>query len=97
MEAPAPGAAHDAAAQDVHSATRRRLDAYTYLSAPERLEHVAITRVFSGTLLADLAVPDVLAELRQPAAQPPGSMPTPSRSGWNSWCGGATCCAAATP
>ncbi|QKW50930.1 TIGR02677 family protein [Streptomyces buecherae] len=46
-------------------AARRRLDAYTYLSAPERLEHIAIMRVFCGTLLADLAVPDVLAKLRQ--------------------------------
>ncbi|MFI9580317.1 TIGR02677 family protein [Streptomyces sp. NPDC052236] len=41
----------------------QRLSAYTYLSAPERLEHVAIMRVFCGTLLADLAVPDVLAKL----------------------------------
>ncbi|MDX3851062.1 TIGR02677 family protein [Streptomyces sp. AK02-01A] len=43
--------------------TRRRLDAYAYLSAPERLEHIAIMRVFCGTLLADLAVPDVMAKL----------------------------------
>jgi uncharacterized protein (TIGR02677 family) len=41
----------------------QRLTAYAYLSAPERLEHVAIMRVFCGTLLADLAVPDVLAKL----------------------------------
>ncbi|MEW2094525.1 TIGR02677 family protein [Streptomyces sp. NPDC006682] len=46
-------------------ATRRRLDAYAYLSAPERLEHIAIMRVFCGTLLADLAVPDVMAKLRE--------------------------------
>ncbi|MEV3872322.1 TIGR02677 family protein [Streptomyces sp. NPDC049906] len=52
---PAPG-------QD--EAQRRRLDAYAYLSAPERLEYLAIMRVFCGTLLADLAVPDVLAKLR---------------------------------
>ncbi|QJS10807.1 TIGR02677 family protein [Streptomyces argyrophyllae] len=65
MEAPAPGAAQNAATQDVHSEARRRLDAYTYLSAPERLEHLAIMRVFCGTLLADLAVPDVLAKLHQ--------------------------------
>lgn len=45
--------------------TRRRLDAYTYLSARERLEHIAIMRVFCGTLLADLAVPDVMATLQQ--------------------------------
>lgn len=43
--------------------TRRRLDAYAYLSAPERLEYLAIMRVFCGTLLADLAVPDVMAKL----------------------------------
>ncbi|WP_405796211.1 TIGR02677 family protein [Streptomyces sp. NBC_01506] len=42
---------------------RRRLDAYAYLSAPERLEYVAVMRVFCGTLLADLAVPDVVAKL----------------------------------
>ncbi|MCZ2527766.1 TIGR02677 family protein [Streptomyces sp. NPDC059506] len=65
MKAPAPGAGQNAAAQDVHSETRRRLDAYTYLSAPERLEHIAVMRVFCGTLLADMAVPDVLAKLRQ--------------------------------
>ncbi|WP_277622388.1 DUF2397 family protein [Streptomyces sp. CB03238] len=41
------------------------MDAYSYLSAPERLEHIAIMQVFCGTLLADLAVPDVLAKLRQ--------------------------------
>ncbi|OLT27895.1 TIGR02677 family protein [Actinomadura sp. CNU-125] len=43
--------------------TWRRLGAYSYLSVPERLEYVAIMRVFCGTLLADLAVPDVLAKL----------------------------------
>ncbi|MBE1532261.1 TIGR02677 family protein [Actinomadura algeriensis] len=43
--------------------TWRRLGAYAYLSVPERLEYVAIMRVFCGTLLADLAVPDVLAKL----------------------------------
>lgn len=41
----------------------QRLSAYAYLSAPERLEYVAVMRVFCGTLLADLAVPDVLAKL----------------------------------
>ncbi|MEU2931271.1 TIGR02677 family protein, partial [Streptomyces sp. NPDC007251] len=65
MEAPTPGAAQNAATQDVQNEARRRLDAYTYLSAPERLEHLAIMRVFCGTLLADLAVPDLLAKLRQ--------------------------------
>ncbi|GGW62101.1 hypothetical protein GCM10010503_44160 [Streptomyces lucensis JCM 4490] len=65
MEAPAPGAAQNAATQAVQYEARRRLDAYTYLSAPERLEHLAIMRVFCGTLLADLAVPDILAKLRQ--------------------------------
>lgn len=39
--------------------TWQRLTAYAYLSAPERLEHMAIMRVFCATLLADLAVPDV--------------------------------------
>ncbi|MFI7289989.1 TIGR02677 family protein [Streptomyces anulatus] len=55
MEEPAPG----------NDETRRRLDAYAYLSAPERLEHVAIMRVFCGTLMADLAGPDVMAKLRE--------------------------------
>jgi uncharacterized protein (TIGR02677 family) len=41
----------------------QRLSAYAYLSAPERLEYVAVMRVFCGTLLADMAVPDVLAKL----------------------------------
>ncbi len=41
----------------------QRLSAYAYLSAPERLEYVAVMRVFCGTLLADLAVPDVLDKL----------------------------------
>ncbi len=41
----------------------QRLTAYAYLSAPERLEHIAIMRVFCGTLLADLAVPDVRERL----------------------------------
>ncbi|MER7816230.1 TIGR02677 family protein [Streptomyces sp. NPDC096153] len=53
------------AAQDADEEARRRLNAYTYLSAPERLEHVAIMRVFCSTLLADLAVPDIMAKLRQ--------------------------------
>ncbi|MEU0427420.1 DUF2397 family protein [Streptomyces canus] len=43
----------------------QRLSAYAYLSAPERLEYVAVMRVFCGTLLADLAAPDVLAKLAQ--------------------------------
>ncbi|MEU0517675.1 TIGR02677 family protein [Streptosporangium sp. NPDC006007] len=41
----------------------QRLSAYAYLSAPERLEYLAVMRVFCGTLLADLAVPDVLTKL----------------------------------
>ncbi|MFI1729326.1 TIGR02677 family protein [Streptomyces acidicola] len=48
----------------------QRLSAYAYLSAPERLEYVAVMRVFCGTLLADLAVPDVLAKLAR--ADDPG-------------------------
>lgn len=68
MEEPAPGAQPESGY--VPSApnavqTRRRLDAYAYLSAPERLEYLAIMRVFCGTLLADLAVPDVMAKLRE--------------------------------
>ncbi|MFI9765816.1 TIGR02677 family protein [Streptomyces sp. NPDC052415] len=47
------------------SDTWQRLSAYAYLSAPERLEYVAVMRVFCGTLLADLAVPDVLGKLVQ--------------------------------
>ncbi|MES9621034.1 hypothetical protein ACPCBX_29590 [Streptomyces tuirus] len=46
------GASPSGAGQDADEGARRRLDAYTYLSAPERLEHVAIMRVFCGTLLA---------------------------------------------
>ncbi|MGW0824625.1 TIGR02677 family protein [Streptomyces sp. NPDC002845] len=54
----------------------QRLTAYTYLSVPERLEYVAVMRVFCGTLLADLSVPDVLARLAQaggPGAGGPGA------------------------
>ncbi|MFJ3793634.1 TIGR02677 family protein [Kitasatospora sp. NPDC090091] len=46
----------------------QRLAAYSYLSAPERLEYVAVMRVFCSTLLADLAVPDVVARLARDAA-----------------------------
>ncbi|WP_338145882.1 TIGR02677 family protein [Streptomyces scabichelini] len=53
----------------------QRLSAYAYLSAPERLEYVAVMRVFCGTLLADLAVPDVLAKLAQ--AGDPGNSGAP--------------------
>ncbi|MHC0429471.1 TIGR02677 family protein [Streptomyces sp. O3] len=59
------GASVSGAGQDADEETRRRLNAYTYLSAPERLEHIAIMRVFCGTLLADLAVPDIMVKLRQ--------------------------------
>ncbi|MGW5674706.1 TIGR02677 family protein [Streptomyces sp. NPDC003860] len=62
------GASVSGAGQDADEETRRRLNAYTYLSAPERLEHVAIMRVFCGTLLADLAVPDIMVKLRQAGA-----------------------------
>jgi hypothetical protein len=42
---PALGVGQNAAAQSVHSEARRRLDAHTYLSVPERLEHLAMTCV----------------------------------------------------
>ncbi|MGV9451056.1 TIGR02677 family protein [Streptomyces sp. NPDC003635] len=51
----------------------QRLSAYAYLSAPERLEYVAVMRVFCGTLLADLAVPDVVGKLAQ-AGHPAASL-----------------------
>jgi uncharacterized protein (TIGR02677 family) len=41
----------------------QRLSAYAYLSAPERMEYVAVMRLLCSTLLADLSVPDVLAKL----------------------------------
>jgi uncharacterized protein (TIGR02677 family) len=47
----------------------QRLSAYAYLSAPERLEYIAVMQVFCGTLLADLAVPDVLAKVAQTSDQ----------------------------
>ncbi|WP_244942133.1 DUF2397 family protein [Streptomyces coelicoflavus] len=43
----------------------QRLSAYAYLSAPERVEYVAVMRVFCGTILADLAIPDLLAKLSE--------------------------------
>ncbi|MGW5478540.1 TIGR02677 family protein [Streptomyces sp. NPDC004008] len=66
------GASASGAGQDADEEARRRLNAYTYLSAPERLEHVAIMRVFCGTLLADLAVPDIMTKLRQAGASAAG-------------------------
>lgn len=51
--------------QDSGTQVWDRLSAYAYLSAPERREYVAVMRVFCGTLLADLAVPDVLGKLPQ--------------------------------
>ncbi|WTA33639.1 DUF2397 domain-containing protein (plasmid) [Streptomyces chartreusis] len=66
------GASASGAGQDADEEARRRLNAYTYLSGPERLEHVAIMRVFCGTLLADLAVPDIMAKLRQAGASAAG-------------------------
>jgi uncharacterized protein (TIGR02677 family) len=68
MEEPAPGTPPESSAVPTAPSadeTRRRMDAYTYLSVSERLEHLAIMRVFCGTLLADLAVPDVMAKLRE--------------------------------
>ncbi|MBM9624662.1 TIGR02677 family protein [Streptomyces zhihengii] len=75
METPAPGAGQEVATPDALSEARRRLDAFTYLSAPERLDHLAIMRVFCGTLLADLAVPDLLAQLRQAGGSAAGIDP----------------------
>lgn len=63
--------AQTSAPEDDRDAAWQRLNAYAYLSAPERLEYIAIMRVLCGTLLADLAVPDVLVKLAgsgQPAA-----------------------------
>lgn len=40
-----------------------RLTAYTYLTVPERQAHLAIMRVFTGTLLADLSAHDVAERL----------------------------------
>ncbi|MFI6287334.1 TIGR02677 family protein [Streptomyces sp. NPDC051018] len=68
-----PGAEEEARPVGDGEEARRRLDAYAYLSAPERLEHVAIMRVFCGTLLADLAVPDLMTKLRR-AGGPAGGL-----------------------
>ncbi len=43
----------------------QRLSAYAYLSAPERLEYIAVMRVLCGTLLADLSVPDLIGKLAE--------------------------------
>ncbi|MDJ1131874.1 TIGR02677 family protein [Streptomyces iconiensis] len=50
----------------------KRLNTYSYLSAPERLEYVGIMRVFCMTLLTDLSVPDVLAKLEGTAGAAAG-------------------------
>lgn len=65
MEAPPPTTHLETGGDE----TRRRLDAYSYLSAPERLEHIAIMRVFCETLLADLAVPDIVTKLHKADSQ----------------------------
>lgn len=53
----------------------QRLSAYAYLGAPERREHVAVMRVFCGTLLADLSLPEVLDEPARTSG--PGQRSTP--------------------
>ncbi len=63
----------------------RRLDPYTYLSAPEQLGYLAIMRLFCRAFLADMAVPDVMTECAREARRPPGSTPTPSRRGRSNW------------
>jgi uncharacterized protein (TIGR02677 family) len=45
------------------SATLSRLTAYTYLTVPDRATHLAIMRVFTSTLLADLSAHDVAGRL----------------------------------
>lgn len=57
--------AQESSSEAEHDETWQRLNAYAYLSAPERLEYVAIMRVLCGTLLADLAAPDILAKLAE--------------------------------
>lgn len=42
-----------------------RLSAYTYLTVPERASYVAIMRVFTSTLLADLSAHDVVERLAE--------------------------------
>ncbi|MEW2075311.1 TIGR02677 family protein [Streptomyces sp. NPDC013433] len=51
--------------QEADAEVWQRLSAYAYLSAPERLEYVAVMRVFCGTLLTDLSVPDLLTKLAE--------------------------------
>ncbi|MFJ3220996.1 TIGR02677 family protein [Kitasatospora sp. NPDC086801] len=64
MEHAVPDHAYDPAdPQPPEGDAWQRLAVYSYLTAPERLEYVAVMRVFCSTLLADLAVPDVLARL----------------------------------
>ncbi|MDH6577296.1 TIGR02677 family protein [Kitasatospora sp. MAP5-34] len=59
----------------------QRLTGYAYLSAPERMEYVAVMRVFCSTLLADLAVPDVRAKLPQHSVSTSSVSSVPSVSG----------------
>ena len=72
MDHPVPhrsdGLPDPAASSSAGDGVWQRLAAYSYLSAPERLEYVAVMRVFCSTLLADLAVPDVVAGLARDAA-----------------------------
>ncbi|WP_329071689.1 hypothetical protein [Streptomyces sp. NBC_01429] len=69
------GASASGVGQAADEKARRRLNEYACLSAPEWLEHAAIMQVFCGTLLADLAVPDIMANLRQAGASAAGLDP----------------------
>jgi uncharacterized protein (TIGR02677 family) len=51
-----------------------RLTAYTYLTVPDRRTYLAIMRIFTGTLLADLSAHDVADRL-------PGSLPADAIAG----------------
>ncbi len=49
-----------------------RLTAYTYLTVPDRRTYLAVMRVFTGTLLADLSAHDVAERL--PGSPPPDTV-----------------------
>lgn len=78
------GASASGAGQDADEEARRRLDAYTYLSAPERLEHVAINAGFLRNAAGRSCRPGHHGEAASEHWFRRGA-PTLLRSGSNSW------------
>ncbi len=61
---PDPGTTGDAGgAAEPREETHARLEAYTYLTVPDRMTYMAIMRLFVTSLLVDFSAPEVAAQL----------------------------------